>query len=257
MPKKLHKTARPIIQKMPRGLRGPLSRLAGKLSKPEAEVVRFSIPGGMEMEADLSEHLAFQLYLRGEFQPVVMDAIVNSIQPGDTVLDIGAHFGYVSLRMAQRAASVHSFEPGKRQFGVLSRNIELNRLEDKVSINFVALLDRIGQVGLVSDDPGNLGHSYVSLGEGDVPATTLDHYTESKGIEKADVVKIDVEGAELMVLQGGASFFEKHPPRAFIYECNPKHCTAFGTTEEEVHAWFTRRGYHVRKLHKHDFIATR
>ena len=94
---------------------------------PTKEVV--TLHDGIRMELELNEYLQSQLYLFGEFEPATVKVLKRLVKSGDTVLDIGANVGYMSLVLAKcvgKNGKVFSFEPDSKNFASLKRNIELN-----------------------------------------------------------------------------------------------------------------------------------
>jgi FkbM family methyltransferase len=155
------------------------------------------------------------LYLFHEYEPLETQMFINLLKPGMTVIDIGANTGYYTLIAALSVGEtgrIVAFEPYPGNVEILSRNVELNRL-DNVTIEAYAISDLDGVVKLYlsninagdhriydgkDDELFNVGRSRQMI---NVFATTLDSYINSKGIE-VDLIKMDVQGAEYVALQG-------------------------------------------------------
>ncbi len=126
----------------------------------------------------------------------------KTINKGDVVVDLGGNIGVFNRwAYSQGASKVISFEPDKRYFEVLSMNSNPN------SILFnAAMSDKIGQIDLYESN--HLGGSNIFISNTSnvkhypVRTYTLDYLFESKLVEKIDFLKIDIEGAEQLVLQG-------------------------------------------------------
>jgi FkbM family methyltransferase len=94
---------------------------------PSKEVVVLS--DGIRMELELNEYVQSQLYLFGTFEPATVKVLKRLVKSGDTVLDIGANVGYISLVLAKcvgKSGKVFSFEPDSKNFASLNRNLALN-----------------------------------------------------------------------------------------------------------------------------------
>jgi FkbM family methyltransferase len=134
-------------------------------------------------------------------------------RPGTVAIDVGAHLGYFSLRLARLVGptgAVHSFEPDPRLCPRLREHVQANALDGTVTVNEVGLLDRpvegqplllrpqLGWASVVS--PSGPGADRFSA-----QMITLDDYVKQADIDPVSisVIKIDVEGAELAVLKGG------------------------------------------------------
>lgn len=134
----------------------------------------------------------------------------------EQVLDVGACRGTVSLRLARLfpTATVHAFEPHPDSFAQLEANV---RPVPRIRCHPLAIDDSPGETALrLNAVPGSSsllprprdGRTYHNpeartIGEVKVRAVTLDAWAASERVERVDVIKLDVQGAELRVLQGG------------------------------------------------------
>lgn len=157
--------------------------------------------------------------------------IVNAVRPGDVFLDVGANIGIISLLVATRGAAggviVHSFEPEPRNAAELRRSIALNHLENRVILHELGLGDRTGEVGLhVSGPTGEGRHNILSARPGSqqisIQIDTADQVVARLGCAPT-MIKIDVEGAELLVLKGMSRVLQSRSVRDLFVEV---HCSA-------------------------------
>lgn len=135
------------------------------------------------------------------------------ISPGDTVFDGGASFGYYSILASLKtneAGQVVAFEPYDKVRSVLETNVMANELSAKVVVKGVglAVADGAGKMVVSGRNP----QVDANQKAGETALTTLDAYP----IEP-DVVKIDVEGMETAVLEGGVRTLSRRSP-AFLVE---------------------------------------
>ncbi len=133
-----------------------------------------------------------------------------------TILDIGANIGSHSIYWAieRNAAKVYSFEPLPSTFEILKKNIELNKLEDKIIPYNFGLSDKKSKAMLQAYDHTNIGSaSFIKDKNGIFELKTLDSL---KIKDKIDLIKIDVEGAEVEVLQGAKKTILKNKPTIVI-----------------------------------------
>jgi FkbM family methyltransferase len=142
------------------------------------------------------------------------------------VLDVGAFVGLYTLSVADKAGLIIAIEPNIASYTFLINNIDLNKLHPRVMTFNVALGDFKGRAMLYIEDwlaggstlfnswHKDYGHS-LSI---PVRVTTLDNLLKSLGIDRIDMAKIDVEGAELMVLRGAMESLRTHLIRKLIIE---------------------------------------
>jgi FkbM family methyltransferase len=145
-----------------------------------------------------------RIYNGNDYEPETTEALADLVEGGDTVLDVGANIGYVTLLVADRvgpAGSVLAVEPEPTNYRLLSESVRRNGF-DWVDLRRVALSDAPGR-GSLNVHPSNKGkHSLLGNGTGTsvaVDVTTLDELD----VPDVDLVKVDVEGAEPAVIRGG------------------------------------------------------
>lgn len=182
---------------------------------------------GRRFWADLHTGMHETLYFLGEYERAITELITLIVQPGDVCIDVGANFGwYTSIfsKYAGDSGEVHSFEPVPPTFDELNENYRLMGSPQNVHLNNAALGDRPSEM-TVHVFPGmTTGHASLSNhGRTDAVAyncsvITLDSYLETCGVGAVDIVKVDVEGAELMFLQGAQKLFAQQLPPVIIME---------------------------------------
>jgi len=157
--------------------------------------------------------VARRLLTDGAWEPYETQLMKQSIKPHMVVLDIGANIGYYSLlaaRLLNGTGKVVAIEPDSRNFRLLSLSIRANAYSNVIAIQ-KAVSNTTGRaklfldakaVGIPSLSELNIG----AKGEGSVcvDTVTLDSLLHDLAVERIDVMKIDVEGAEGLVLEGGS-----------------------------------------------------
>jgi FkbM family methyltransferase len=178
----------------------------------------------------LPDPVSTSIYCYGFFDPEVTEMVISCLRAGDTVIDVGAHFGFVSLLSAQLvgpSGHVHSFEPTPATYEVLKRNAAL--ADGRVEINQVAVSSRSGeQVVLTDFGPGlsafnTLGVGRLAPAQGSsrrreavcVTTKALDDYCSERSL-RPSVIKIDAEGAEQEVLDGARETIEQCMPTLIL-----------------------------------------
>jgi FkbM family methyltransferase len=145
-----------------------------------------------------------------------------ALDKGMIFLDVGAHIGAYTLRaakMVEKQGRVVSVEPNKDNFELLIRNIGLNDLGNCIPLNVAAY--SANEEVILFDGPDSAQHSIKAryerpMGSSKVKARTLDGVMEEIGIKRLDMVKIDVEGAELEVLKGMEKTLIKNNPNIIL-----------------------------------------
>jgi FkbM family methyltransferase len=164
-----------------------------------------------------------------------VQACRSLIRPGMTVVDIGAHIGYyarIFSELVGPAGRVLAFEAEPENFELLRRHVSGAKYRN-VEVFPYAVADRVGKL-LLHLSPGHSNHSLVdgyapSKGTSEVESISLDAFLDGRGIDDVDFVKIDVEGAEPLVLAGMRNTLARSPRMAMLVEHNPVALRAGGT----------------------------
>ena len=181
------------------------------------------------------------------------------VRPGDRCVDIGAAGGAHLLVMAAQAGPtgrVLGVEPRPRSFAVLRRIVQLAGLGRQVTLAPVALGDRSDDLDLRVPVVPTRAHLRGSTSDADtaaafaglparrisVPTRRLDDLVTATGLERVDVVKCDVEGAELLVLAGATRVLSELRPIVVI-EADDLHQRRFDATAQDVVDTITVHGY--------------
>src|SRR5437016_512869 len=189
----------------------------------------------------------FIFAFRENYEPEL--AYLESIlSPGKVFVDVGANFGIytmVASRLVGETGRVVAFEPSVQSFPVLQKNIALNNLQNVLSFR-AALSEKESRAWLYHalDPSGNsLGRDTSLDGVGEeVILKSLDNVLEENGIDRVDVIKVDVEGAEELVLHGAARSLTTHRPTV-IFEYNPGCAARLGLSPDGASDFLKSLGY--------------
>lgn len=163
---------------------------------------------GHEMTVFGNDKIGRKIVRRGLFEEesltFLLDLLGQMQQP--LVLDIGANIGNHTLAFAIAAARVHAFEPIDSIYAVLERNISHNQL-DHVSAHRLALSDKDEDSAIHLNKSGNVGASSFDQRNTESEAVIVqrcrgDELLPALGIDRVDLVKIDVESHEIYVVRG-------------------------------------------------------
>lgn len=177
------------------------------------------------------------------------------LRHGDVVFDVGANRGYYTLLFSRlvKDGSVHAFEPVRDTFDALRTEVESRGGARNVVFNNVAV-SAAAQSRVIYrpvDDPAQASLERHSRGSWDEQAAiveepcdvvTLDDYVTRAGVARLDLLKCDVEGAELPVLQGASQALRRFQPMVHVEVC-ARWQRAFGYSPVELRATLQDHGY--------------
>lgn len=156
-------------------------------------------------------------FLTGKYEPEKTATLVAEVRPGDIVFDIGAHVGYFTVLMSQAVGAsgrVYAFEPRPLNLRFLRRHVVVNRC-DNVEILSTSVGDRPGPARLDTRTGTGTGH-ISDTGNIAVEMVSVDALVDSGRLPAPTFMKVDVEGGEMMVLQGALRVLERHRPRMVL-----------------------------------------
>lgn len=184
---------------------------------------------------------SLRLSINGIYEEVETGIVKKEVKSGEIVLDVGANIGYYTLILAKLVGSqgrVYAFEPEPTNFEVLKKNIEMNGYQN-VILNQSAVGIEKGRTKLyLSEIKTGMHRIYKSKYCKDhieVDIIKLDDYLTDNNIYKnIDFVKIDVEGAELAVLEGMQETLNSNQRLKMLVEFVPESNIEFGVKPFEV-----------------------
>ncbi|MBB4660971.1 FkbM family methyltransferase [Conexibacter arvalis] len=172
-------------------------------------------------------------------------------QPDPVFYDVGSNIGYYPVRFGAAAGRVYAFEPVSRTHATLRANVERNGLAH-VEPLALALSDGDGsaEIDIWSSSGSNTlyrrefgaDHPHTLLGSERIELARLDRLVADGRLQPPQVVKIDVEGAELAALRGGAETIGRHRPLMLI-ECEADACRDAGYAPGDLYAELRAHGY--------------
>ena len=191
------------------------------------------------------------------------------LKEGSVCLDIGAGYGryaYVLSQLVQGSGQVHSFEPLDYNLAVLRAIVQFHRLNN-VTIVPKALSRQSGTQNLVLPIKKKSGilpamaHSLAHLATDSesngvkktVPVTTVDQYASERQLNRIDFIKCDVEGAELLVFEGGKNVLNRDKP-VVLCEAYEAWLKRFGRKREDLLRFFSQLHYQAFALNGKELI---
>ena len=159
-------------------------------------------------------------FATGTAEPRLQSALTSELRPGATFFDIGANVGFMTLiaaRLVGPSGRVLAFEPVPANAAAIRENVALNGI-DWVEVHETAIARSTGNASLIISDVSAFSRlATVNVPTGaresiEVPVTSIDEFLAGGGHPAPDVVKIDVEGAELEVIEGMRRTLAEHHP---------------------------------------------
>jgi len=190
--------------------------------------VTFRWYDGLRVRLYLGNDISLCLYAGGSFEPNEFAFVAAVLPRGGVFIDGGANEGLYTLLAARRvgpSGRVLSIEPSSREFGRLEKNIALNRLEGVTPLR-LALGADAGVAELAIAEPRHEGQNTIgarvsnpkvqTVGHESVRVESIDGLVAEHGLERVDIIKLDVEGSEVAALAGAAATIERFRPLVLI-----------------------------------------
>lgn len=227
---------------------------------PQTSLIIDDFRGGARFRCFLREHMGGQIFFRGSYSGDQLDLIEKLLDTHGVFLDVGANHGEFSIAAAMIAqrGKVIAFEPVEEYRARLLENIRLNDFGN-VQVIPAALGDQEGTLPIY-DQPENFkdGTRHEGLptlfasesrhhAREVVPVKRLDDVLSELGVNRVDVIKLDIEGAEWMALRGAVNTLASCRP-ILILEIGRETCLAAGYEPEALVEWLTKLNYRIDKI---------
>jgi FkbM family methyltransferase len=173
------------------------------------------------------------------------------IAPGMTFVDVGANVGQYSLvasRLVEPGGKIYAIEPTPAVIELLERNVVRNNLTN-VQICRLAIIDRNGEADFYLSRARRIGTSSLFEnrrsrgGKIRVSCQTLDAFAAAQGLDKIDVVKLDIEGSEYAAIEGAPGVFAGADPPVMFIEFNEYMLRRAGRSCAELYGLLRDLGY--------------
>jgi FkbM family methyltransferase len=208
------------------------------------------------LQLHLGNDLSRQIYTAGCIDPNEFAFLGRYLQPGMTFVDAGANEGIYTVFAAKRVGAhgtVWAFEPSQRELDRLRANVDLNALPDRANVRLfpVALADRNGSAELTIAGFENAGHNTLgafayegiaTVEKQTVDLRRLDDLVAENPPARIDVIKMDVEGAELKLLTGAVSTLRQYRP-VVLLEVSARSLGHQGSSPEKLLAFLRSNDY--------------
>lgn len=245
------------------------AHLSTKLEPAFARLARFVPSSKQEVAATLRSGVTLWMppgyrdtrtVVTGLFQRDETRLFRRLAQPGMTFLDVGAYVGYFTILASGwvgSAGRVYAFEPDTLAYHYLVRNISANACGNAFAIN-KAVSDRATTTSLVRDPKGP--ESFLTSGPPDagsvvVETITLDSVLEEANWPAVDIMKMNIEGSELLALRGMQEISRRNPALHLVMEFNPTAMARVGVSREDLSDALTELGFRRGQIVERDLAS--
>jgi len=231
------------------------------LKKITNYILKFVIPKetktkeGFFLELERTDPVASGAIALGVYERYESELFRSKVKPDMTIIDIGANLGYYTAIASRRAGEkglVVAFEPEPNFFKLLSRNVSRNNMKNTACFE-MAVAEKNGLTNLYLSNE-NKGHNSIIRSEelktfAQVKTTTLDDFLVSQKIAKVDMIKMDIEGAEIMALEGMTNTLIKYMPLLF-FEFSPHSIIKINKNPIDFLLTLFKIGYSIFEINK-------
>jgi FkbM family methyltransferase len=203
------------------------------------EDVRFAIAIGVGDGDPISRAIAERTF---SFPPSFR-LLLKLIRPGQTVIDLGAHIGTLSLAAAALGCQVLAVEAAPYNAALLNASALRNHFE-RLKVIWAAVSDRSGVLEFVPAGPyGVIANPATNSSTIQVPAITVDGLLAELGWDRVDWIKMDVEGSEIAAIRGMSRLLARADAPPIVYESNGHTLSLFNETPNRLLAALEELGY--------------
>lgn len=234
----------------------------------DASPVTAHLRHNLKMECLLKDHVQSRIYFFGAYEPIEVHLLSTFLEKDSVFLDVGANVGFYSLMLSQKCVQgkVYAFEPVATNYAALEKNIIINKLDNVIRVVKKGLWNENTTLvfALPDEEHNNLGS--FSAGKNSLKKSamscdvvTLDSFVQAEQLKRIDVIKMDIEGAELFALKGAEKALREFKPVIQI-ELNRKACENFDYSLIDIEKFLKSMDYHFYKVghiaEKSGFIET-
>jgi len=210
---------------------------------------------GIRFILDPNDYLDQTLLMTGSWESDSWEIVDEYLPTGGTFVDVGAHVGYYSVKAARKVGekgAVVAIEPNPRIVERLRTNVELSDFRQVISIQPVAAFDHISKLTLFLSPGADTSQASLSAknasvygsspGSVTVEALPIDDIIERANVKRVDVIKLDIEGAELKALRGANRTLKNYRP-VLVVETIEHHLRNMGDSEDELRRYLESLGF--------------
>jgi len=215
---------------------------------------------GAIMYLSLPDSIQTCIFLTGCWEPTITKIVSTSLQAGDIFIDVGANVGYYTLLASLLVGGngkVYAIEASPSIFSRLKKNISANNLNNVQLFN-MAVSNAQGKIWIWTAPKGNLGHSTIVESvaatdghhrEAEVSCNTMGALISLADLLAARMIKIDIEGAERLAIEGVLPHLREFSERTeWLIELSPAFCPGGPKDTDWIFNIFIDAGYSAYKI---------
>lgn len=217
--------------------------------KETGKTADISVPGVGNFKMYLDDRDSLRLSVFGIYEEFEVGLLPREITPGDIVVDVGANIGYYSIifsKLVGAQGKVYAFEPDPVNFSILKKNIELNKCTNVV-LEQKALSNKTGKITLYVSEENRGDHRIYDSGDArktvEIEAVRLDDYLTTRAPHGVNFIKMDVQGAEVAVLEGARDVLRRSAALTMFSEFWPFAITKARRNPREFFAILKESGF--------------
>lgn len=224
-----------------------LVRLATRQQLMDVDFVK-PMKNGVQLHCRLAEHIERQILWYGGYELRETKWLLQELATAKCFYDIGANIGYYAIQAAKLnpQLSVKAFEPSPVNLQRLQDNVQLNEPLPNLAIVPLAIGNKKHQLTLHQSGADNRGMATLastSTAETfEVEVTRLDAWLTETSAPIPDIIKMDIEGAEWLALQGMEQLIDTHHP-TLLLELDDRHLQLLDGNAQHITDWLQQKGY--------------
>ena len=236
---------------------------ANRLSHQIGDLITLSIQlKGFRLYANSPDRILALLFWKWSIlEGFESNYILNKIEPGWTVIDIGANIGFYTVQFSKKVGKygkVFAVEPSFNNVYLLKKNVRVNQLKN-VHIIEKAVSSKTGDGNLYL----STGHSgdhriYNTVNKREcipIQTITIDYLTKNE--KQVDLIKMDIQGAEYLSIPGMNRTIKKFPNVKIVSEFSPKLLTESGGSPDQFLDYFLDEGFSLKYFNEKSRNLTR
>lgn len=224
---------------------------------PEKEWIKYKNSMNIVFNLNLSEYQMKQIYLFDQYEKNTvyqLKKLLKLINQKTEInfIDVGANIGFYSLTLGsifdKENFAIHAFEPNPYTFKLLEENVNQNNIKN-ITLNQFGLSSEESNFDLTYNE-GNLGTANIYSKESNkntksanIKCVKFDDYCKENNISSVDIIKVDIEGAELDFLKGAVNIISKSKKCVLIAEIVEENCQRAGYSAKDLYEFIIQLGF--------------